>query len=294
MSIGPMDRRRFLETGGTAAAASLLGVRRATAASAAKARAVLVRHAQVLGADGRIDGSVLHAMLNEAVSALLGERDPAAAWRHIVKPGDVVGVKTNVWAPLPTPPELESAIRDEVVKAGVLPDDVGIDDRGVRSNPLFRRATALINARPMRAHAWAGLGTCLKNLIPFAPNPPDYHDDACANLGALWQLPQVAGKVRLNVLVLLTPQFHGVGPHSFSKEYVWPYGGLVVSTQPVPADATGARIIEAKRRLYFHGERPLSPSPHHIAIAGQRYGLGPSDPALIDLVRLGSSDGALI
>ncbi len=67
-----------------------------------------------------------------------------------------------------------------------------------------------------------------------------------------------------------------------------------MSTQPVPADATGARIIEAKRRLYFGGERPLSPSPHHIEIAGKRYGLGPSDSAEIDLVRLGSSEGALI
>ena len=93
---------------------------------------------------------------------------------------------------------------------------------------------------------------------------------------------------------MLTPQFHGVGPHSFSKEWIWPYGGLIVGTQPVPVDATGARIIEAKRRLHFGADRPLSPSPHHIKIAGERHGLGPSDPAAIDLVRLGSGDGALI
>jgi len=294
MSSGRVDRRRFLGTSGTAAAASLLGVPRASGAPAAKARAVLIRRTDVLGTDSRVDGPVLHSMLNEAVCALLDEKDPAAAWRRIVKPDDIVGVKSNRWPALPTPPELETAIRDEVVKAGVPPASVGIDDQTVRSNPLFRRVTAVVNVRPMRTHDWAGLGTCLKNLMPFAPNPPDYHEDACANLGALWQLPQVAGKVRLNVLVLLTPQFHGVGPHSFAREWTWPYGGLLVSTQPVPADATGARIIEAKRRLHFAGERPLSPSPHHIAIASQRYGLGPSDPTEIDLVRLGSSAGALV
>jgi hypothetical protein len=154
--------------------------------------------------------------------------------------------------------------------------------------------TALVNVRPMRTHDWSGLGTCLKNLIMFTDNPPDHHDDACATLGALWKLPQLAGKVRLNVLVMLTPQFHSVGPHSFAKEFTWPYHGLIVGVQPVPVDATGARIIQAKRRQHFGADRPISPPPHHIEIAGSRYGLGPSDPAQIDLVRLGLTSDALV
>ena len=128
----------------------------------------------------------------------------------------------------------------------------------------------------------------------FVDNPPDYHDDACAALGAIWQKPPVAGKVRLNVLVMLTPQFHSVGPHSFAKELVWPYYGLIVGRQPAPVDATGARIIQAKRRQHFGADRPVSPSPHHIEIAGSRYGLGPTDPAQIDLVRLGLAEDALV
>jgi hypothetical protein len=85
-----------------------------------------------------------------------------------------------------------------------------------------------------------------------------------------------------------------VGPHSFAKEFTWPYYGLIVGTQPVPVDATGARIIQAKRREHFGTERPISPPPHHIEIAGSRYGLGPSDPARIDLVRLGWGEAALL
>ena len=100
--------------------------------------------------------------------------------------------------------------------------------------------------------------------------------------------------MRLNVLVMLTPQFHGVGPHSFAKELTWPYGGLVVGTQPVPVDATGARIIQAKRREHFGADRPISPPAHHIEVAGSRYGLGPSDPSRIDVVRIGWTEGALI
>ena len=288
-----LDRRGFLQVGSGAAAAGLLGVGRAEAADA-KARVVLIRRREVLGADGRVSGPVIHEMLNDAVTALLGEKDAGAAWRRLVKPSDVVGVKSNVWGRLPTPPELEQAICDEVARAGVRPENVAVDDRGVRSSPVFQRMTALVNVRPMRTHAWSGLGTCLKNVIMFVENPPDYHGDACATLGAIWQLPQLAGKVRLNVLVMLTPQFHSVGPHSFAKEFTWPYYGLIVGLQPVPVDATGARIIQAKRRQHFGADRPISPSPHHIEIAGSRYGLGPSDPAQIDLVRLGLAADALV
>ena len=293
MKASSLDRRGFLQVSSGAAAASLLGVTGARPAEG-KPRVVLVRRREVLGADGQVSGPVIHEMLNEAVATLLGEKDAAAAWRRVVKPSDVVGVKSNAWARLPTPPELEQAIRDEVVRAGVRPDNVSVDDRGVRSNPVFQRLTALVNVRPMRTHAWSGLGTCLKNVIMFVDNPPDYHDDSCATLGAIWRKPPVAGAVRLNVLVMLTPQFHSVGPHSFAKEFTWPYYGLIVGLQPVPVDATGARIIQAKRRQHFGADRPISPSPHHIEIAGSRYGLGPSDPEQIDLVRLGLAEDALV
>ena len=292
-SRAPLDRRDFLSVSGGAAAATLLGAA-PTRAAEAKARVVLVRRREVLRADGKVNGPVVHAMLNEAVAALLQEKDTAAAWRRLVKPSDVVGVKSNVWGPLPTPPELEQAMREEIVRAGVRPDNVAVDDRGVRSNPVFRQMTALVNVRPMRTHAWSGVGTCLKNVIMFVDNPPDYHGDSCAALGAIWQLPQLAGKVRLNVLVMLTPQFHSVGPHSFAKDLVWPYYGLIVGVQPASVDATGARILQAKRRQHFGADRPISPSPHHIEIAGSRYGLGPTDPAQIDLVRLGLAEDALV
>jgi hypothetical protein len=295
MSGRTHDRRDFLNIGAGAAAASLLGADRARAApDAAKARVVLVRRREVLDGQGRVDPAVLHGMLNEAVAALLAEKDAGSAWRRLVAPGDVVGIKSNGWPSLATPPELEQAIRDEVIQAGVRPENVAVDDQGVRANPVFRRMTALVNVRPMRTHAWSGLGTCLKNVIMFVPRPSDYHDDACASLGAIWHLPQLAGKVRLNVLVMLTPQFHSVGPHSFAKEFTWPYGGLVVGTQPVPVDATGARIIQAKRREHFGADRPISPPPHHIEVAGSRYGLGPSDPSRIDVVHLGWAEGVLV
>ena len=294
MTQRKLSRRDFVAAGAGVATAGLVGGRSINAAAATpKSRVVLIRRREVLGPAGQPDPEILHEMLNSAVAALF-EEPSAAAWRRVVSPADVVGIKSNVWKYLPTPPALEDAIRREVLRAGVKPENVAVDDRGVRTNPVFKRATAIINTRPLRTHDWSGLGTSIKNLIMFVPRPQDYHGDACASLGAIWHLPQLEGKVRLNVLVMLTPQFHSTGPHSFSSEHVWPYGGLIVGVDPVAVDATGARIIEAKRKLFFDDDRPLSPPPHHIEIAGERYGLGVSDPNQIDLVRLGWNEDTLI
>jgi hypothetical protein len=294
---GGLDRRQFFRIGGGTVAAGVLGGRVGPAEEAPKgpkSRVVLIRDEAVIADDGALDGVLLHHMLNRAMSGLFETGSPRDAWKQVVSPDDVVGIKTNVWKHLPTPPELEAAIRTEVEGVGVDPKNVAVDDRGVRDNPVFQRATALVNVRPLRTHNWSGLGTCLKNPIMFVPRPPEYHGDSCAPLGAMWRLPELEGKIRLNILVMLTPQFHGVGPHSFSKDYVWPYKGLIVGVDPVAVDATGARILRAKRDLHFGKPSPISPPAHHIELADTRYGLGNADPAAIDLVRLGWEDEALI
>jgi len=204
-----------------------------------------------------------------------------------------VGIKTNVWRYLSTPPEVERAIKNGVLQAGVTEENIAMGDRGILQNPGFQRATALINTRPMRTHSWSGVGSLIKNYITFA-HPPDYHADACAGLAELWQLPITRGKTRLNILVMLTPQFHNIGPHHFDASFIWPYNGLIVSTDPVAADAVGLRIIQQKRRLAFGEDRPLQPTAHHIALADTEYHLGNADMGRIDLVRLGWEDDSLI
>ena len=300
-------RRDFLRAGSLAALGAGLGLAGAGSAEAAaqakpgaaaaaggRSRVILIRDPQVVTAGGQTDPARLAAMLDEAMKALFDVKDPREAWRQVAGASDVVGFKTNVWTPLPTPPALAEAVRERLEGVGVKPGNFAADDRGVLSNPVFQKSTALVNARPMRSHHWAGLGTCVKNYIMFVPDPPAYHPNSCENLGAIWHKPHVAGKTRLNILVMLTPQFHGVGPHSFSPTYVWTYGGLIVSRDPVAADATGARIIQARRREYFKEDRPISPPPLHIAAADTKFGLGQSRPERIDLRILGSKEGLLI
>jgi len=169
-----------------------------------------------------------------------------------------------------------------------------LHDKKVRTNPLFVNATSLINGRPCRTHYLAGMSGCIKNYIMFAESQEAFHPDSCADLGALFKLPQVQGKTRLNILCVLTPQFHGRGPHHFSRRFVWNYKGLIVGLDPVAVDTIGLRLIMAKRRQVLGPAQELPPVPKHIQLADTRHGIGTSDMGSIDFVKLGWDEEILV
>ncbi|MHC4233566.1 MAG: twin-arginine translocation signal domain-containing protein [Planctomycetota bacterium] len=291
-----LTRRDFMKGVGGALVGMTVGLPACASGEvtqAGKSRVVLIRSQDVVLGLRQNDGDLIQRMLDEAMVSLFGLDTPSDCWARIIQPDDIVGIKTNVWRYLPTPPELEQAIRSGVLGAGVPEQNIAMGDRDVLRNDIFQRSTALINSRPMRTHAWSGVGSLIKNYIMF-DNPEDYHPDACASLAKVWDLPLTRGKTRLNVLVMLTPQFHNIGPHHFDEEYTWPYGGLIVATDPVAADAVGLRIIQQKRRLAFGEDRPLQPTAHHIALADTEYGLGNAGMDKIELVRLGWQEDSLI
>ena len=291
-----ITRRDFLRTGSYVVMGSLMGMslpKGASARKTQKSKVVLIRDDRVVNGN-RYRTDILGEMLDRAVSTLFGTTDPQSAWQQLVNPADIVGIKSNVWRPLPTPAALEEKITARLKEAGVEEHHISVDDRGVGHNPVFENSTALINIRPMRTHHWSGLGTLLKNYIMFVSSPWTYHGNACERLGSIWLKPAIKGKTRLSILVMLTPLFHGVGPHHFSRRYLWTYGGLIVSTDPVAADATGARIIQAKRNEYFGEEKPISPPPMHIEAADIKYALGNSHPDRIELIKLGWEKDILI
>ena len=257
-------------------------------------RVVLIRRQDALDENLQFNENVIKQMLDEAVMALFEQDDPVKVFKQLLKPEDIVGIKTNVWNYLPTPAELENAIKQRVLDAGVKPENIGLDDRGVRQNPIFQKATALINVRPVRTHYLSGLSGCMKNFITFGENWPDYHPNNCEDLATLFQLPMVKGKTRLHVLSVLTPQFHSRGPHNFDRRYVWEYKGLLVGTDPVAVDSVGLRIIMAKRTEHFGSENRLPALPRHVRAADVKHGLGNSDPEKIQLVKLGWQEGILI
>lgn len=292
-----ITRRSFMRAGSRVAMGGLIGlplVGNSRAAKAEKSRVVLIRDENVLDEQGQLKEDRLFSMLDKAVNVLFDGDKSLSAWKNLAGPKDIVGVKSNVWHYLPTPRELEAAILKRLMDSGVRGKNISVDDRGVRSNPVFLNSTVLINVRPMRTHHWSGLGTLLKNYIMFVPWPAKYHGNACEKLGTIWKKPEIEGKTRLNILVMLTPLFHGIGPHHYSSKYTWPYCGLILSEDPVAADATGARIIQKKRDIFFGEERPISPPPIHIAAADNQFKLGNSHPDMIEIVKLGWERDILI
>ena len=293
-----ISRRRLLKDTAIASIASALyfslPFKSFGQSNTGKTKVILIRNKDVIDVNGVVNQDIMQEMLDEAVVKLTGKETVADAWKEIVNPEDIVGIKSNAWSYLPTPAELENAIRTRVLEVGVKQKNVSVDDRGIRNNDVFKNSTALINVRPMRTHNWAGVGTLLKNYIMFSPNPSSYHDDTCADLAKLWELPEVKGKTRLNILVMLTPLFHGVGPHHYNKNYTWQYKGLLVGFDPVAVDSVGVRILQAKRKEYFKEDRPINPPVKHVFLADTRHGLGTADPEKIDLIRLGWNEEILI
>ncbi len=292
-----ITRRTFLKNTSSAAVAGALYLNTPTniwADEKKKTKVVLIRDKNILDSNNKPKADILKEMLDRAVKILTEKEDTTQAWKQIVKPEDVVGIKSNVYGYLRTPVELENIIQDNIISCGVSESKISIDDRDVLDNPIFLNSTALINARPMRAHAWSGVGSLIKNYIMFVEKPKIYHPDSCADLAKIWKLPITAGKTRLNILVMLTPLFHGLGPHLYNPKFSWAYNGILVGFDPVAVDATGVRIIQAKRKEFFGDDRPINPPAKHIFLADTRHNLGTADPAKIDLIKLGWEEDILI
>jgi hypothetical protein len=292
MSKGIITRRDFLKAGAGIFLGSMIfsGEKEKNL----RERVILIRDKNVFKSKNDFDPKIVQKMIDEALMLLTGENDPLRAWKTILRPDDTVGIKSNVWAYMPTPKEVEEAIVKRVREVGVPSERISVDDRGVLRNKVFKEATALINVRPLRTHHWAGIGGCIKNYIMFTPTPFLLHPDSCAELGSLWQKPIVKDKTRLNILIAFRPLFHGIGPHHYSESYVWDYKGMIIGFKPATVDAVGVRLIQRKREEFFGEDKPLYVPPKHVFVAGTKYNLGETDLSKVKIEKLGWEEGILI
>ena len=133
-------RREFIKKSASAAAAGLLYLNfgdKAFGSSEKKSRVVLIRDENVLDKLNKPHADIVQNMLDEATTALFDVDNPTKAWQQIIKPEDVVGIKTNVWRYLSTTSAVENAIQKRLLEAGVDSQNISINDRGVRSDPIF-------------------------------------------------------------------------------------------------------------------------------------------------------------
>jgi len=135
-----VNRRTFLTgLGSIGAGAGLASSRTATAASVARrARVVSVRRPEVFGQDGKsdvrglgIDAKLVHKMVHESVSALVGTKTDENAWKKLFGPADVVGIKVNCLGGrmISSHPAAVEGIVQGLRKAGVSDNNIIVWDR---------------------------------------------------------------------------------------------------------------------------------------------------------------------
>ena len=293
-----LTRRDFLRDTSYGAAGITLGLSSIPGMigdqSGIMSKVVLVRDSGAMDEEGNFNGPVIARMLDEAVTTLFGSEDASVCWKEILRPDDILGIKTNVINYFPTPSAVNQAIKNRALAVGIPEERISTRDRNLSRDSIFTSSTALINARPLRTHHWAGIGGCIKNYITFHTRPSSWHDDSCADLGGLWKMPICAGKTRLNILVVLRPMFYGIGPHHYDPQYIWPYKGLLVSTDPVSVDAVGVKLLEEKRKVFFERPPRGGTSTKHVRLADTRHGIGVADLDRIELAKIGWMEDVLI
>ncbi|MBM4019718.1 MAG: DUF362 domain-containing protein [Planctomycetes bacterium] len=148
--------------------------------------------------------------------------------------------------------------------------------------------TALVSACVLKDHNLAGLTCAMKNFFGAIHNPNKYHDDGCDPFIAdVCAGPPVRDRLRLAVCDALRPQYQG-GP-SHRTQWQWPYGGLLVSADPVALDRVALEVLARKRAAA--GLKPLEAEgrpARHLASAEAR-GLGAADLARIEVIGIGKT-----
>ncbi len=129
MSKKIITRRDFLKAGAGIALGGILIKEDKTKVEKGSERVVLIRDKNVFTTKDNFNPRIVQKMIDEALMILTGENDPLKAWKTIIRPNDIVGIKSNVWAYLPTPEEVEEAIVKRVKEVGVSVDNISVDDR---------------------------------------------------------------------------------------------------------------------------------------------------------------------
>jgi len=139
--MSPVSRRKLLRTGLATGAGALMGASPAFAAD--MSRVVVARSDKVFAGERKLDPKVTQELVDAAVARLTGEADGTRAWKALIRPADVVGIKVNCLAGLrlSTRIEVVRAVADGCRRAGVPARRIIVWDR--KKGDLARAAYPL-------------------------------------------------------------------------------------------------------------------------------------------------------
>jgi uncharacterized protein (DUF362 family) len=98
---------------------------------AGKSKVVIAKDSMLRGSGSAVDPQRMLALLDRAMEASFDTKDQLVPWKHLVKPGQVVGLKVNTIAGrgLSTNVTLVQAIIERLQQSGIKPYDIVVWDR---------------------------------------------------------------------------------------------------------------------------------------------------------------------
>ncbi len=278
-------RRDFLKTCAGALAASAASDLRVLAAPA-KSRVVIARDAALRGSGSSPDSTRLLKLLDRGMQTLFDRDTSLEAWRRVVRPSEVVGLKVNCLGGrgLSTTMTLVDVICERLQEAGIKDivvwdrhdrdlevggyrprdrrgivrhisnDEAGFEDDltvfgsvGSRlSRTLTQTCDVVINLPVLKDHGITGFTGAMKNFYGAVHNPNKYHPN-----GGDPYIADLNALPPIRAKVRLTIN-DGItaqyeGGPGYKPNWAWPYNGLLLGRDPVALDYVGWQIIEAKR-----------------------------------------------
>ncbi len=288
-----MKRREFIKTGcqltsGALLASPLISLARKSDTSY-KSKVVIARDARLQNDKNSVDSDLLYNLLDKALQTFFQTDNPLQAWRKVIKPGDVVGLKINCLSGHgATHRELVEAICERLQQSGTKAENIIIWDRfnsdledgGFKINLSNKGIRCFGNdhlgfADDFEIYGSAASLVCntLSRVCDTVINLPTLKDHGIAGMtmamknmfGAIHNPnkyhqntgnPYVADvfmlpSVRSKVRLTICDALTAQyeGGPSFFPHWRWPFNGLIVGTDPVALDYTGWQIIETERKI---------------------------------------------
>lgn len=311
------SRREFLWSSLAAGCFSSLGISTLAAANSfsdATTRVVVVRNPAVLDKNNRLQADVVEEMLGQGILELSGESTQQKAWARYFSPGDRIAIKSNVSA-APTHAEVHAALVESLLRNGNAGEAIRMWDRnrgGIGLGQVDSRewdwtpgfgkdclsqaihwADAAINAPTLKTHSLTGISGAVKNWVGAATgvNRRDenvsfaIHANEGAEMARINDMPIIREKCRLIVVDALTPQYQSTNVSRY--EYLQPFAGLILGTDPVAVDRIGWEILRRCLQEELGDSNYLCEPPLHLRNAADQYQLGVWERCQIDLREIG-------
>ena len=272
-----------------------------------RSRVVIARDAKIRSTGTGFDSARLVQLLDRALQVSFNCDSPIEAWKKVVRPGEVVGLKVNCLGGRgnATHPELVEAITERLRQSGITEiviwdrqnsdlerarfkiaergsgvrcfgnDVLGFEDElatfGKAGSLMCRTLTqvcdAVINLPVLKDHGIAGVTLALKSMFGAIHNPNKYH----SNAGDPYVADVYAlAPIRQKVRLHICDGLNAQydGGPSYMPQWMWPFNGLLVSRDPVAMDYVGWKIIEKKRlEVGAPSLRDLKREPAYISTA---------------------------